>query len=293
MLRLLANIKASPAENFPRKTQSAIQALVEEYLARKDRGARDLLVKRIQPLVRNTAGKIKRRFATALEYSDLVAAGNTALLRNLKQYDPDKGTLFITYILPRLYGGMIDEVRRYGTSVGHIPRYVLDNIRHINETEEWLIGLLGRQPKDNEIAAHLNLAPEEIHRVKNQARNMWPLILSGGESAEPGDKPLDPLDNAPDERSYRAAAALDEEIASTIKDFSMRRYRGNAERNNRILYNYFNLRHEPLRSGTKATISCGAIARTEHLSEATVAIIVNEYKKYMRGHYTRDDFWPD
>ena len=66
-------------------------------------------------IVRHAATRLLRRVPSMVRYDDLYSAGLTALVEASQRYDSRRGVEFRTYAKHRVYGAMLDELRRLDT----------------------------------------------------------------------------------------------------------------------------------------------------------------------------------
>lgn len=125
----------------------------------------DELMARYAPLVKRIAYHMMGRLPSAVQLDDMVQAGMIGLFEALKGYDMSRGASFETYARIRIRGAMIDEVRRGDwtpRSVYRKSRQLSEAIREVEERE-------GRDAKDGEIAALLNIDMQEYSSLVKEA----------------------------------------------------------------------------------------------------------------------------
>jgi RNA polymerase sigma factor for flagellar operon FliA len=66
-------------------------------------------------IVRHAATRLLRRLPSMVRYDDLYSAGLTALVEASHRFDARRGVEFRTYAKHRVYGAMLDELRRLDT----------------------------------------------------------------------------------------------------------------------------------------------------------------------------------
>src|SRR5437868_12814999 len=66
-------------------------------------------------IVRHAASRLVRRLPSVVRYDDLYSAGLTALVEASRRFDTSRGVDFRTYAKHRVYGAMLDELRRLDT----------------------------------------------------------------------------------------------------------------------------------------------------------------------------------
>jgi RNA polymerase sigma-B factor len=130
------------------------------------RAVRDRLVAGYLPVVRHIA----RRYAGRGEpTADLEQVGAVGLLGALERFDPERGTSFLSFAVPTITG----EVRRYFRDHGwsmRVSRRLKDLHGPVRDAVASLSGALGRAPRPSEIAAHLDVAVEDIVDVLGAAQ---------------------------------------------------------------------------------------------------------------------------
>lgn len=117
-----------------------------------DEGARDLVRSHL-PIVGYLVCEVLTRVPAHVQRDDLVSAGQLALVKAARAYDPTTGVPFGSYARTRIRGALVDELR----SADWATRGVRSRGRQIAQTEDRLASQLGRWPTDVELARDLNL----------------------------------------------------------------------------------------------------------------------------------------
>lgn len=111
-------------------------------------------------LVRKIAWHVHGRVSSAIEVADLVQIGTIALLEAARNFE-DRGTAaFSSYATTRIRGAMIDQLRRQA----NMCRSALVRRKKLNEARRTIEGILGRQPSNAELAAHMGIGEDELLR---------------------------------------------------------------------------------------------------------------------------------
>lgn len=129
------------------------------------RSDRTLKIEAYAPLVKRIALHLKARLPPSVELDDLIQSGMLGLMDAVQNYEEGHGAAFETYASIRIRGAMIDEMR----SVDWAPRSVHKNTRQISTAMSHLAHKLGREPKDSEIAAELNVSVEKYRQMLQES----------------------------------------------------------------------------------------------------------------------------
>ena len=154
-----------------------------ESEARRDASRTDAtaLVQTHGPLVKRIALHLFSRLPASVQLDDLMQAGMIGLLEAAQHYDDTQGASFETFAGIRIRGAMIDELRRYDWT----PRSVYRKAREVAEAIRIIEANTGRDARDAEVAAHLNLSIDEYHEVLRDS--LACRVLSIEELLESGD----------------------------------------------------------------------------------------------------------
>lgn len=119
----------------------------------------ETFVKTYALLVKRIAHHLQAKLPHSIQLDDLIQAGMMGLLEAARNYDTTKGASFETYAGIRIRGHMLDEVRRNDW----VPRSVYRNARLIAVAVKAVENRLGREAKDQEVAAELNIGLDEYY----------------------------------------------------------------------------------------------------------------------------------
>ncbi len=119
------------------------------------------LIERYAPLVKRIAYHLLARLPASVQVDDLMQAGMIGLLEASKKYDGSKGASFETYAGIRIRGAMLDEVRKGDWA----PRSVHRNTRMVSDAIRAIEARTGRDAKDQEVAAELQLSLEDYYGI--------------------------------------------------------------------------------------------------------------------------------
>ncbi|MDP0588680.1 MAG: RNA polymerase sigma factor FliA [Candidatus Endonucleobacter bathymodioli] len=132
----------------------------------ENRKIRDEWVEAHRPLVKRIANHLGARMPASVQIDDLVQSGMIGLLEAAKKYDATKGASFETFAGIRIRGAMLDEIRKGDWG----PRSVYRNSRRINEAVQIVEAKLGRDARDAEVAAELNIKIDDYYTTLSDLR---------------------------------------------------------------------------------------------------------------------------
>ncbi|MGN1031284.1 MAG: sigma-70 family RNA polymerase sigma factor [Butyricicoccaceae bacterium] len=120
-------------------------------------------------LLKENAGliwSIVRRFSgRGVETEDLYQLGSLGFLKAVRSFDPDYGTQFSTYAVPKISG----EIRRFLRDDGiiKVSRSVRDLAVQVSRLRSSILAKTGVEPTIGELAQALEVTPEEIAMCEN------------------------------------------------------------------------------------------------------------------------------
>ena len=113
------------------------------------------------PLVKRIAYHLLAKLPDNVLVEDLIQAGMLGLLEASSNYNDQQGASFATYAGIRIRGAMLDDVRRTDWT----PRSVHRKARQITQVMQQIEQETGRDARDTEIAALLEITIEEYHKI--------------------------------------------------------------------------------------------------------------------------------
>lgn len=124
---------------------------------RGDHGATEALVEENTGLIWAVA---KRFVGRGAEMDDLYQLGCLGFLKAVEGFNPEFGTQFSTYAVPKIAG----EIRRFLRDDGtvKVSRGLKEQAASIKMARNALTNALGREPTVNEISRQTGLSPEQI-----------------------------------------------------------------------------------------------------------------------------------
>jgi RNA polymerase sigma factor for flagellar operon FliA len=135
-------------------------SLAQSPLTYSPTPARDAeaLVRKHLPLVRRIAWHIHGSMSSIVEVEDLIQIGMVALIEAVNAFEDRGQVTFEQYLMTRLRGAMIDELRRQAT----ITRGAMRRRRAYQEAVTSFTHEFGRPPTDIEVAEKLGVTVEKL-----------------------------------------------------------------------------------------------------------------------------------
>jgi RNA polymerase sigma factor for flagellar operon FliA len=121
-------------------------------------GETEALARKHLPLVRRVAWHVHGSMSSAVEVEDLIQIGLVALLEAAGSFEDRGQVSFEQYLLTRVRGAMIDELRRQAT----LTRGAMRRRKAYAETVKVLTDQLGKAPSEAEVAERLGVTPDKL-----------------------------------------------------------------------------------------------------------------------------------
>jgi RNA polymerase sigma factor for flagellar operon FliA len=118
----------------------------------------ETMVRKHLPLVRKIAWHIHGSMSSIVEVEDLVQIGMVALIEAVSGFEDRGQVTFEQYLMTRLRGAMIDELRRQAT----LTRGAMRRRKAYQETKSMLATELGHTPNDAQVAEKLGVTIEKL-----------------------------------------------------------------------------------------------------------------------------------
>jgi len=115
-------------------------------------GSDELVISNL-PLVKSIARHLSARLPSFIVFDDLLQAGMIGLIEAARNYDVTTGVPFAGFARLRIKGAIIDHIRKLSAA----PRSALASKKAYATAVSELTALLGRPPKQQELAAHLDV----------------------------------------------------------------------------------------------------------------------------------------
>ena len=121
----------------------------------------------------------RRYYGRGVEPDDLYQLGCLGFLKAVRGFDPDYGTQFSTYAVPKIAG----EIRRFLRDDGpvKVSRGVKERAGEVRAARDRLRDRLGREPTLSQLSEETGLPPEEIAAAETAAGGVLSLQAEAGE----------------------------------------------------------------------------------------------------------------
>lgn len=159
---------------------SATYKLWHDYTMSRNLQTREVLLLKYLPLVKYVAGKMMFSLPTCVDYNDLMSAGMMGLIGALDRFDPEHGVKFETFVLPRIKGAILDELR----ALDWAPRSLRSKARMVERVSEGLEKELGREATDQEVAEEMSMGIEDYGNFRVELSKASLLSLDGSRSED-------------------------------------------------------------------------------------------------------------
>lgn len=141
-----------------------------------DRAAEERLIVENSRLIWSV---VRRYTGRGAEREDLYQLGCIGFLKAIHGFDPDFGTQFSTYAVPKIAGEMRRFLRDDGTV--KVSRTLRERSARIAQARTELSAALGREPVLSELAEYLTLEPEDIAMAETATASVTSLSAETGE----------------------------------------------------------------------------------------------------------------
>jgi len=148
------------------------------------RQTRDRIVLENLPLVKAIAIRVHENLPVHVDLDDLIHAGVLGIFDAVDKYDARKNVSFQNYAKHRIKGAILDSLRELDWA----SRDMRKRQKSIDAATRELMGQLGRNPTEAEVAEKLGVKPERLRRMRTELCNLG-LTPADPRPSEDGDRP--------------------------------------------------------------------------------------------------------
>ena len=141
-----------------------VASLWQRYAEDHSVELRNALAEYYLPLVKIIAGRLAISLPPHVDRDDLLSSGFFGLLDAIDRYDLQRKNKFETYAGVRVRGALLDYLR----AKDWVPVSTRQKIRKYEQAVFALENELGRSATDDELAAQLELSPDELQELEKQ-----------------------------------------------------------------------------------------------------------------------------
>jgi len=144
------------------KKKQTNEEIVKEYTKVRSPELKEQAIQAYLPLVRYIIGRMNIPENGLLTKEDLYQFGIVGLIEALERYQPEHGTTFKTFAYKRIYGEIVDTIRRNGI----LNRDQAKNVNRLVSAVETLQHRLRRDPSVQEVCREAKMSEQEYFEIE-------------------------------------------------------------------------------------------------------------------------------
>jgi len=172
--------------------QIQVQARWREYVETRSPKLREAIIRDYAVLAKRAVERLQITPWGCVSKDDLLSHALIGLIDAVDRYDPQHGTPFEGFAMPRIRGAILDALR----GLDWVPRSIRVEENKLRRAYNQLESVLGRTPTDEEVADELGVTVQALERLQtNVARSsvlsLDDLVTGMGESTTLGEVTAD------------------------------------------------------------------------------------------------------
>jgi RNA polymerase primary sigma factor len=191
-----------------------------ELATRAQAGDQEALDKLIVSNLRYVVSVARRYLGYGLSLADLINEGNIGLIQAARRFDPTRGVKFITYAVWWIRQAVTHALAEHGGVIA-LPVRQLEKLRKVLEGYRRYTRQIGVEPSLEELAAELDLPPNEVETILHVYRHLS-LDAPIGEEGETSFVDVLPSTSVPSGEEAYINATLTQEIQELLSQLPPR-----------------------------------------------------------------------